>query len=54
MGYRYQNKPLHLDKPFKDIDGTQYPANWLRLSTQEQRDRVPGGAITWIPDPDWP
>ena len=32
---------------FTDIDGTKYPANWLRLSTKQQRDQVPGGAITW-------
>ena len=50
MGYRYQNKKLPLDKPFTDKDGTKYPANWLRLSTQQQRDQVPGGAITWVPD----
>ena len=50
MGYKYQGKHLLLDKPFKDIEGTNYPANWLRLSTQEQRDKVPGGAITWEPD----
>ena len=50
MGYKYQNKPLHLDQPFTDYDGTKYPKNWLRLSTQEQRDKVPGGAITWERD----
>ena len=50
MGYRYQNKPLQIDKPFTDVDGTKYPKNWLRLSTQEQRDKVPGGAISWEPD----
>ena len=47
MPYKYQGKKLPLDKPFTDIDGTQYPANWLRLSTKQQRDQVPGGAITW-------
>ena len=50
MGYKYQGKDLPLDEPFEDIDGTNYPANWLRLSTQQQRDKVPGGAITWEPD----
>ena len=50
MGYRYQGKNLKMDKPFKDVDGTNYPANWLRLSTQQQRDKVPGGAITWARD----
>ena len=50
MGYKYQGKDLPFQKAFKDIDGTRYPKNWLRLSTKEQRDRVPGGAITWEPD----
>ena len=50
MGYKYQNKPLQLDKPFTDVAGTNYPANWLRLSKQQQRNKVPGGAITWEPD----
>lgn len=47
MGYKYQGKDLKIDKPFTDIRGTKYPANWLRLSTPQQRDQVPGGAITW-------
>ena len=50
MGYKYQGKKLPMDKPFTDVDGTKYPKNWLRLSTQQQRDKVPGGAITWEPD----
>ena len=50
MGYKYQGKPLPMDKPFKDIDGTNYPKNWLRLSRKDDRDRVPGGAIIWEPD----
>ena len=50
MGYKYQDKPLRMDKPFTDVNGTKYPANWLRLSTQQQRDKVPGGSITWERD----
>ena len=50
MGYKYQNKALPLDKPFTDKAGTKNPKNWLRLSTQQQRNKVPGGAITWEPD----
>jgi hypothetical protein len=30
-------KPLALDRAFTAPDGTQYPANWLRLSTPAQR-----------------
>ena len=47
MGYKYQGKDLPLDKPWTDRDGTKYPANWLRLSTKQQREKVPGGAVTW-------
>ena len=47
MGYRYQNKHLPMDKPFTDKDGNKYPANWLRLSTQADKDKI---AITWVPD----
>lgn len=47
--YYYNEKPLPLDKAFTDIDGNQYPANWLRNSTQAQRDAL---GITWVaPDP---
>ena len=42
--YYYNNKPLPLDRPFSDVDGNQYPATWLRTSTQEQRDAL---GITW-------
>ena len=30
-------KPLALDRAFTAPDGTQYPANWLRLASPEQR-----------------
>ena len=49
MSYNYQGKYLPLDRPFTDVEGTKYPANWLRLSTKQQREKVPGGAITWEP-----
>ena len=50
MGYKYQGKDLLIDKPFTDKEGTKYPANWLRLATQQQREKVPAGSITWEPD----
>ena len=50
MTYKYRGKFLPIDVPWTDTDGNKYPANWLRLSTQQQRDKVPGGAITWEPD----
>ena len=41
-------KPLSPDVAFTH-DGIQYPANWLRLSTQLDRDRL---GIVWEPDPE--
>lgn len=41
-------KPLSPDSPFTGADGTQYPANWLRLSTPEQKAEI---GITEAPDP---
>lgn len=40
-------KPLSPDVAFTH-DGIQYPANWLRLSTPEQRAAI---GITEVPDP---
>lgn len=45
------DKPLPLDTPFTVGDGDeaiQYPANWLRLATAEDRVRL---GITEVPDP---
>ena len=41
-------QPLAVDTPFKTEDGTQYPANWLRLSTLEEKEAI---GITEVPDP---
>lgn len=49
MPYKLNGKILQLDHPFQDRDGTKYPKNWLRLSTEEQRKKVPDGGITWSP-----
>lgn len=47
--YHLSGTPLPLDRPFVDGDGNQYPGNWLRNSTQDQRDAV---GIVWVaPDP---
>jgi len=40
-------KPLALDRAFTTPDGTQYPANWLRLASPEQRATI---GITEAPD----
>jgi len=39
--------PIALDVPFRTPDGIQYPANWLRLSTLEQKEEI---GITETPD----
>ena len=41
--------PLAVDTAFTDADGVQYPANWLRLSTAEDKARL---GITEVPDED--
>jgi hypothetical protein len=41
-------KPLALDRAFTSSDGTQYPANWLRLASPAQREAV---GITEQSDP---
>jgi len=33
--------------PFTDAEGNQYPANWLNLSTEEEKDAA---GITWVAD----
>ena len=51
MGYKYNGSPLSLDVAWRDTAGTQYPSNWLRGSTAEQRAAVPSGGVTWENDP---
>ena len=41
------DKPLPLDTPFTTDDGTQFPANWLRLSTAEEKEAI---GITEVAD----
>jgi hypothetical protein len=38
---------LPLDRPFS-IGGVKYPANYLRLSTEAEKEAI---GITWVPDP---
>lgn len=40
-------KPLPLDTPF-ECNGVQYPANWLQLTSPEERAAI---GITEVPDP---
>ena len=40
-------KPLSPDRAFTTSDGRQFPANWLRLSSPEEREAL---GITEVPD----
>ena len=46
--FMLNNKPLPIDTPF-EVDGTQYPSNWLRLTTIEEKNAI---GITEVPDPE--
>ena len=41
-------KQLRPGRPFTGTDGTQYPANWLRLTTLAEKEAI---GITEVPDP---
>ena len=47
--FQLNNRTIGLDQPFTDEAGTQYPANWLRLATPEQRAAI---GITEVADPE--
>ena len=44
MPYSLNGKTLQLDRAFTDSTGVQRPANWLRLSTERDRELL---GITW-------
>lgn len=45
--YKLNGKPLTLDRPFT-VDGVQYPSNWLRMASEEDKAAL---GITWEADP---
>ena len=45
MGYQIGDRKLPLDVAWTDADGIQRPANWLRLSTERDRELL---SITWV------
>ena len=45
--FKLNNTPIGLDQPFTTEDGTQYPSNWLRLASPEERAAI---GITEIAD----
>ena len=42
-------RKLRQGRPFTDSNGTQYPGNWLRLTSDEEKAAV---GITWEADPE--
>ena len=49
MAFLINGQPLAVDVPFTDANGVQYPANWLRLASEEEKQAI---GITWEPDPE--
>ena len=47
MGYQIGDRKLPLDVAWTDANGIQRPANWLRLSTERDRELL---GITWVAD----
>ena len=47
MGYQIGSRALPLDIPWTADNGTQYPANWLRLSSSDERAAL---GISWVND----
>ena len=49
MGFQLNGKNLPLDTAFKTEDGTQFPSNWLRLSSASEKEAI---GIVEVPDED--
>ena len=47
MAFKLNGLPLAVDVAFKTSDGTQYPANWLRLTTKAEKEAI---GITEVAD----
>ena len=47
MAFLLNGQPLGVDRPFTDADGTQYPANWLRHASADDKAAV---GITEVAD----
>jgi hypothetical protein len=48
MPYKIGNKTIPLDTPFEN-DGIQYPSNWIRLATEEEKSAI---GLVWEADID--
>ena len=40
MAFILEGKTLPVDVPFQTSDGTIYPANWLRLTTLDEKKAI--------------
>jgi hypothetical protein len=47
--YLINGRPIPQDSPFTDANGTQYPANWIRLASDDEKAAI---GIEWIADPE--
>jgi hypothetical protein len=47
--YTINGRPIPQDAPFIDANGTQYPANWIRLASDTEKAAI---GIEWIADPE--
>ena len=47
MAFKLNGNPLAVDVAFKTSDGTQYPANWLRLASADEKTAL---GITEVAD----
>ena len=47
MAFLLDGKPLAVDVAFTTSNGTQYPANWLRLTTKAEKEAI---GITEVAD----
>lgn len=47
MPFKINDRTIPLDTPFTH-DGLQYPANWIRLASEEDKSAI---GLVWEPDP---
>lgn len=49
MPYMLEGRKLRPNHPFKNAEGMQFPANWLKLTSDEEKAAV---GITWEDEPE--
>lgn len=47
--FTINGRPIAPDAPFTDANGTQYPANWIRLSSDEEKAAI---GVEWVAEPE--